>query len=144
MEWGLFHGAFLLLEQAVPKLGKLPKALGHIYTLIVVCVAFVLFRADTFAQGFNIIGKMFSGFSFTSFEMGIALEQVTPMFIFAMIFGWVFAFPVLPYFKDKLEAAEGEHRLIVSITYCCGVFLLLACLLNLSDITYNPFIYFRF
>ena len=45
--WGLFHGFFLLLEEFIPRLKKLPKVLGHIYTLLVVTLGFVVFRADS-------------------------------------------------------------------------------------------------
>lgn len=58
--WGLWHGVFLLFEQVCP-VKKLPKVLAHIYALLVVCVGFVMFRADTFGQGMFMIGTMFSG-----------------------------------------------------------------------------------
>jgi len=49
MIWGIWHGIFLLLEDIVP-IKKIPKAVAHIYTLMVVCVGFVIFRADTLWQ----------------------------------------------------------------------------------------------
>ena len=63
--WGLWHGVFLLFEQVCP-VKKLPKVLAHIYALLVVCVGFVMFRADTFGQGMFMIGTMFSGWEFSS------------------------------------------------------------------------------
>ena len=58
--WGLYHGLFLLLEGILP-VKKLPRALGHVYTMLVVCAGFVIFRADTLSQGAALIGKMFTG-----------------------------------------------------------------------------------
>ena len=71
--WGLWHGVFLLFEQVCP-VKKLPKVLAHIYALIVVCVGFVMFRADTFGQGMFMIGTMFSGWEFSSVQMAIVWE----------------------------------------------------------------------
>ena len=48
--WGLYHGLFLLLEGILP-VKRLPRALGHVYTMLVVCAGFVIFRADTLSQG---------------------------------------------------------------------------------------------
>jgi alginate O-acetyltransferase complex protein AlgI len=55
--WGIYHGFFLLLEEFVPVLRKLPKVINHIYTLLAVTVGFVIFRADTITQGFDFIGN---------------------------------------------------------------------------------------
>ena len=50
--WGLFHGAFLVLERM--KAGRVIESLWspvrHVYTLLVVSVGWVLFRADTMPQ----------------------------------------------------------------------------------------------
>ena len=50
--WGLFHGAFLVLERM--KAGRMIDSLWspvrHLYTLLVVSVGWVLFRADTVPQ----------------------------------------------------------------------------------------------
>ena len=36
------------------------RPLGHVYTMLVVIVGFVMFRADTLRQGFCVIAAMFS------------------------------------------------------------------------------------
>ena len=47
--WGLFHGAFLILEKTKGSLiEKLPNSIKHIYVLLVVIVGWVFFRAETF------------------------------------------------------------------------------------------------
>lgn len=141
--WGLFHGTFLLLEDALP-MKRLPKGLGHLYTLLVVCVGFVLFRADTLQHGVEVIGQMFTGIDFSPYKMGIALEQLTPVFILATAIGWIASFPVLLRFKDKLAARPSMAKLVIPATYVCSIVVLVVCMLNLSSGTYNPFIYFRF
>lgn len=70
--WGLWHGFFIVAEDAVKKLFGLEKhgkggrnpacaVLKHLYTLLVVLVGFVIFRADNMGQAFSMIGAMFSG-----------------------------------------------------------------------------------
>lgn len=53
--WGIYHGFFLMLEEYIPfigkKGGKLKSFFQHVYALLVVCVGFVFFRADTMKQG---------------------------------------------------------------------------------------------
>ena len=50
--WGLFHGAFLVLERMKPgrMIDSLWSPVRHLYTLLVVSVGWVLFRADTVPQ----------------------------------------------------------------------------------------------
>lgn len=76
--WGIWHGVFSLLESAgvIPakKLEK-TKVLGHIYTLLVVCVGFVMFRAGSVSQGLGVLGAMFAGFR-TSPAATMTLHQL--------------------------------------------------------------------
>ena len=141
--WGCYHGLFLLLEKALP-MKKLNKGLAHVYTLLVVCVGFVIFRADTLTQGVQMIGRMFAGLNFTAHPMGIALEQLTPVFIAAVVIGCVMSFPVLDTVKTKLAARPKLKKIVEPITYICSLAVLVLCMLNLSSTTHNPFIYFRF
>ena len=62
---------FLLLEEYVPVIRKIPRWLGRIYTLLVVCVGFVLFRAETLEQGGWMISRMFTGFDASSAAMSL-------------------------------------------------------------------------
>lgn len=140
--WGLFHGFFLLLEDAFRV--KLPKLLGHVYTLLVVCVGFVIFRSDTLQQGFQMIGQMFSGTDFSLVKMSPVLEQLTPGFLAAMIIGWVVAFPVLGRVKNSLARKPKANKWAIPASYVFSIVLLVVCMLYLSSGTYNPFIYFRF
>jgi alginate O-acetyltransferase complex protein AlgI len=58
--WGLIHGFFLLLESyGIIRTDKMWKPLRHIYTLLIVILSFVLFRADNFNQALDFLGSMF-------------------------------------------------------------------------------------
>jgi alginate O-acetyltransferase complex protein AlgI len=150
--WGLYHGMFLLLEQYVPLEKKLPKFLGHIYTLLVVCVGFVLFRADTITQGGFFIRQMFTGFFVTAETTSLVWQQLTPWF-FCMLAAAVLGAAPIRILSEKLKVSmqdpEKEKKTSGQIwtqraLYLGSIVVLSWCMIRLSGSSYNPFIYFRF
>lgn len=148
--WGLWHGLFLMIEDSVPFMKKIPKAIGHIYTLLVVTLGFVIFRADTISDGISYIANMFTFKPISSLSLSLALEQITPWFIFILVIAIIGCAPIKP-IADKirigLSSATKQTTLwkITSIcVYLCSFVLLLWSMLRLSSNAYNPFIYFRF
>ncbi len=144
--WGLWHGLFLLLEEYLPFLRKLPRAISHLYTLSVVTLGFVVFRADSILSGFSYIGRMFS-FDFSS--SSLALEQLTPWFIAMFAAAVIGCAPIRP-LADKLRTSFGDVRAskrytaVSAALYALAFVGLVWCILRLSSGAYNPFIYFRF
>lgn len=141
--WGLYHGFFLLLEEYIP-IRKIPKFLGHIYTLVVVCVGFVIFRADTLTQGLGIIGKMFGGFSMDKLSMSIFYEQLTPLFLLVLLVCIFAAMPIWERIKEALLKTQRRGEQAEVLLSVGSVFLLVLCMISLAGGAYNPFIYFRF
>lgn len=141
--WGLWHGVFLLFEQVCP-VKKLPKVLAHIYALLVVCVGFVMFRADTFGQGMFMIGTMFSGWEFSSVQMAVVWEQLTPIFLVTLVVAVFGSAPLILKAAEACLARENLKKPAVYFSYIASFVLLILCMLSLSSGTYNPFIYFRF
>lgn len=141
--WGLFHGLFLLLELVLP-LKKLPQVFRHVYTLLVVCIGFVIFRADTITQGLQIIGQMFCGWDFGSAKMIFTLEQLTPMFIFMFIIAIAGSTPWVEKVQRHWSRGSSIGAVLQPASYVFTVILLFLCMLSLASGTYNPFIYFRF
>lgn len=146
--WGLYHGLFLMLEQFVPFVKRIPKALAWVYTMLVVTVGFVMFRADTVAQGFEFIGKMFGGFNISADSVSLALTQLTPWFIVMFIaaaFGSVPARFISGRLKCNGEGALSTKQSVVQgVIFAIALVMLIWCILRLSATSYNPFIYFRF
>jgi hypothetical protein len=62
--WGLYHGAFLVLERLglAAWLGRMPRALRHVYALLVVMVGWVFFRAESLSAAAGLLQAM-AGFS---------------------------------------------------------------------------------
>lgn len=150
--WGLWHGFFIVAEDAVKKLFGLEKhgkdgqnpacvVLKHLYTLLVVLVGFVIFRADNMGQAFSMIGAMFSGGS-ASAQTGLLLAQcLTLLTLFALAVGLVGSTPVLPLVCRKAEQQTGSVYACLQALSYAGV---LVDILHLSAASYVPFIYFQF
>ncbi len=149
--WGLYHGAFLLLEEYVPKIKKFPSVIRHIYTLLAVCVGFVMFRADSVSQGFSVISNMFAGFNNSAPAYSLALQQLTPWFIFCFAAAVLFCAPLKSLtlkIRNNFDGCEKVSaktaNIIQAAVYIIGFVLLCWCMIRLSGNAYNPFIYFRF
>ena len=137
--WGIWHGIFSLLESAniIPakKLAKHPL-LGHIYTLLVVLIGFVMFRATTVSQGFSFLAAMFTGFTATAVST-VALHQiVTAEAVIMLVLGSLLCLP-LP--------AKVTQSKLWPVLSCVGSVLLLALsIIALAAGGFAPSIYAKF
>lgn len=157
--WGLWHGAFLALERTAwgRLLPRLPRAVRHVYTMGVVMLGWVLFRADSFEQALGVVRAM----------AGLAPGDTTrwPLALYlgrdvagGLVIGAVAAMPVLPWLGEKwqawrsrraetagsgllVHAADGALQLLTVVGLLA---LLVASTVLLAAATHNPFIYFRF
>ena len=138
--WGVYHGFFLMLEEYIPWIGKKGSAVKsffqHVYALLVVCIGFVFFRAETMAQGCFWVRKMFTGFGWNAGAMSFALQQMTPVFLVTLAGALIACCPV--------KKLISEKKWYGPVAYVCTLTGLVICILSLASGTYNPFIYFRF
>ena len=136
--WGLIHGLFLTLEtfQIIPTKKRWFKPIGHIYALLVVLLTFVIFRADTLTQGFEIIKNMFIPTNnITNYQI-IAL--INPLVIITFISAIILSTPI---FKKLSEKNKTSYKIL---SYVASIIIFILCILSLLSSKYNPFIYFRF
>jgi alginate O-acetyltransferase complex protein AlgI len=148
--WGMTHGFFMLLER-----GGLGKLLGnawpatrHLYTLFVVTIAWVFFRADTLPQARQYLSGMF-GMNETNIYAPDIRIMMTHETTLAMIAGLLLATPLYPALRKRLTALHlgGETMQLVMHTLpgiIIPALLFIASLAKVASSTYNPFIYFRF
>jgi alginate O-acetyltransferase complex protein AlgI len=148
--WGLFHGAFLVIERLglVRRLESFWGPLRHAYLLLVVMIGWVFFRAETLPGALGVLAAM-SGLGHPQPTIYDVTWYLTPEVVVAMIAGAIAATPIAPTLARRLwtEGAEERVRLawLPSAAVTAGLFLLLAASVMLSAArTYNPFIYFRF
>ena len=137
--WGLWHGLFLVLERT-PLLGwmkRAPRPVQHVYTLGVVLVGWVLFRAETLPAAFAYLGWMFSPSGWNPIHL---LQIITAERLCALAAGAVLCTPVCAAAARRLAARPGAKAL-----WECALMAAFAlALLYLVSGGLNPFIYFRF
>lgn len=152
--WGLWHGVFIVLEDVVAshlphaahgKSGTVGKILAHVYTLLVVLIGFVIFRADSLTQAVQLVAAMFSGAAGGA-DAQLALAQgLTPLTLAALLCAAVGCLPLLPWAKARVEARGGTAVTAAETAgYIAAVLLLVADILQLASSSYVPFIYFQF
>ena len=139
--WGVYYCIFLLIEkQFLGKiLEKLPAAVSHIYTLIVVLFGWWLFVFEDLSAGVTYLGYMF-GQGVTAFaEAGAIFDLLRSLPFLAIL---CIASTPLPkkLFYKFYEAGKAAR---VAISAGCAAMLVL-CTAYLVDSSYNPFLYFRF
>lgn len=134
--WGLWHGLFSVLEDSgvVPVRRLKGRALGHVYTMLVVILGFTLFRAESLGQAGAMFAAMFTGVGLEWTGTMTVCSFLTPAFLLALILAVLLSFPTAKRLQPKNEA----------ITLAGAMALLVLCMLNLSAGTFNPFIYFQF
>lgn len=146
--WGMIHGFFLLMENygiiPIKKAHNIVlKTAVHLYTVLIFVITFVIFRADTVTQAWEIIRNMFVGNLFVGADVAKNVYgMITPYFILTFLAGILFSTPIIPIINRKLTAKNSNTAVIVSCTVTMLLFVL--CIFSLATAGYNPFIYFRF
>ena len=138
--WGLWHGFWSVMERLTPLKKVSGKLIGHLYTLWVVLIGFTLFRADTVGQGLAVIGKLFTGFSFTRDGAILFRELISVKLILALIVG----IPVSLGLHKKLFEKLKTLPAVPALSYAACLCLFGLCILRLASASFNPFIYFQF
>ncbi len=152
--WGFIHGFFLIIERAGfdKFLSKIPKLFQHTYTLFVVIIAWVFFRANNSSEAISYIKTMF-GFGNPYFAFHQAFEFFTIDFyiiLLVAVLGSIEFFKLLmqkysSYFTSSKYSIKLVLLNVYQITTIFAILsLLLLCTLYLTTNSYNPFIYFRF
>ncbi len=141
--WGAWHGLFSALESVIPvrqwtESSRFARTAGRIYTLLVVCLGFVVFRAASIGEAFTIYRAMFTG-GITAAST-LALERIAPAAWLALAAGVIGSTPIGPWLKKRLESLPGgEAAAFTAAAIMFGV-----CLLSMAGSGFQPFIYAQF
>lgn len=140
--WGLYYGVILIIEKYVLKdrLDRLPAALQHGYTMILVMFGWVQFFAPTLGRAVSYMGTMI-GIGGAGFVDGTGFYYLKSSLVLG-IFAILASTPLISFrFSRWLKAKEVYKNVLAIVTYAVIFFLCVAYLVNA---TYNPFLYFRF
>ncbi|MCQ2416748.1 MAG: MBOAT family protein [Oscillospiraceae bacterium] len=143
--WGAMNGLLMTIEQLL-RGGKKKASSGkwymHVYTILAVMLAFVMFRADTVTQACHFYQAMFSVSGLSRRGFAAIMPLLSPMTVTVLIAACILAWPI----PKKLYAAAKKKSAAAAEIGCdiLCVLLLLLCITNAAATSYHPFIYFRF
>ncbi|MCY3002174.1 MAG: MBOAT family protein [Planctomycetota bacterium] len=148
--WGLFHGAFLVLERMASG-GKRARSswLGWPYAFVVAVVGWVFFNAKSLPHALEFLRAM-AGFGTgdgVAVHAGLYLDALLATTLAVAAVGstpWV---PALARWRERRRAAgaeDGLERGLELATVALPLVMLCLSAARLSAGTFNPFIYFRF
>ena len=129
--WGIFHGVFLIIERLGLKkvLEKTPKILQHLYTMIIVIIGWVFFRADSFIFALKYLKILFIP---NFIHMESFLVELENLKLFIAVCAIIFSTPIVPKLKNILL-----NNIFKNIFFLLSV-------IFLAGSNFNPFIYFHF
>lgn len=136
--WGVFYGALLIAEKLwLGKwLNKAPSAVGHIYTLAMVIVGFVVFNANGLMGTVSDLKAMFglSGLPAVTSQTLYYLKSYGVTFVVAI----VGSTPLVKKLAYRIDKKVPVLQPLVTAA------LLVLSTASLIDGSFNPFLYFRF
>ena len=151
--WGFLHGFFLIVERIGGSRfsGLFWRPVQHIYTIFIVLMAWVLFRADSLGAALSYYGALFGNGAMQNdfavynkilnfeFLLFFTISLLSATGIFIQIGGFVET--KLSGINERYLATTEVYRVVQAI-FLIGIFVL--CSVYLITNTYNPFIYYRF
>lgn len=133
--WGLYYGCFLLIEKMTGFCSKIPKWLSYIYSMLIIIIGWVFFRAENIESAIKYIGYMF-GILKGGFSNLNMVRVLTPQYFVLFLISVIVSTPVV-----KRASGYIKQEWIKDIGVLL-IFFIALCYMAASD--YNPFIYFRF
>ena len=152
--WGMFHGALLVVERLGfgRALARAWRPLRHIYSLLMIMIAWVLFRAHTLPQAWAFLSSM-AGFAPGGAGAHSPAEFLNTELVLVLLLGVLGSMPVVGAWRRVAERmreslSHPAQSIFETAASAAGVACFMAVLLYafmlMAAGTYSPFIYFRF
>ncbi len=143
--WGLFHGTLQMCEEKhwIP-VHRGWRVFNHIYTLLMVTVGFVIFRADTMGQAGTMLAAMFGFGSKNSYGFVQAAALLSPYMIVVLLCAIIGCTPLPKLLAERWRRTSAGRAVGEFALMGLSLVLLGLSLMALAAESYNPFIYFRF
>lgn len=123
-------------------LEKLPKAFGHIYTMFLVLISWVIFAFEDLGQVGSYLGNMF-GLNGTSLYNSEALYYLQN-YIVIIIIGIICSIPLKNIVSKILNKRKEKQVAFAIVSSICYIGIILLSTASLVNNSFNPFLYFRF
>lgn len=145
--WGAIHGFFLMLERFGRRMNvQIPRAVGTLYVLLAVMLAWVFFRCDSFGQAQQYLLALAGHWPREQWAVtfrSIYSTQTLVLVVGAMIL----ALGAYPKIEKTLQPAWRRLADLALDGWARAALIAPALVLSCMSIAmgqYNPFIYFRF
>jgi alginate O-acetyltransferase complex protein AlgI len=154
--WGLWHGSFLVIERVAQSGSRLPNhpitrlpdrgvvswpIWPHLYTLLVVMIGWVFFRAETLPGAIAFFRAM-AGLTDAAPTVYTVAWYLTPELWLALVAGAIGSAPWVPALAARIDDRESWR--VPLLNTAALIALLVLSIMSMAARTYNPFIYFRF
>ena len=144
--WGLYFCLFLILEKLflLKFLKALPAFFGHVYTLFIVLMSWVLFSFESMRDVGSYLRAMFGGHGRPLIDDMSRYQLLSNALLFVIL---VFAAMPWPrqWFARWQRRASARQFSGLAVTEIVGtIILLILVTAHLVDAGFNPFLYFRF
>jgi len=141
--WGLYFAIFLIIEKTfLLKLLDKHKIIGHIYTLFLILISFIIFNITNLSDIILFLKSMFglNNLNFSNIETIYYLKNYLGVIIISVIS----SIPWLKLVKEKLSKNNQLTKIISIIEPIFYILLLIITTAYIVDESFNPFLYFRF
>lgn len=152
--WGVLHGLMLVIYRIFKKaIDRIPKFLTAILNFLFVCFAFVIFRADSFAQALNIFKNAFAfrfgpvdsifsdAFRVIEIRKVLAVTHLESRFPDMILAGYYIFALILIWFAKTAKSCADRFRPRV-LNCILAMFLLMWCVCSFAG--KSVFLYFNF
>ena len=141
--WGLYFAIILIIEKLflLKFINKHP-VIGHIYTIFLVLISFIIFNTDNVKSIAIFLKSMFflNNLKFSNLETIYYLKNYVGVLIVAIIFSC----PIFNTIKNKVPKNKTITKILNILEPITYILLLIICTAYIVDESFNPFLYFRF
>ena len=142
MFWGIYFGILLIIEKffLMNILKKIPSIFSRAYTLLIVCISWVIFSFYSVGDIWNYLKSMFGIGQVKLFDTSSLYLFYTNIILLIFLIIGSTAIPKNSW--NKFVDKYGKRGMILENILL--IFVLIMSVAYLVDQSYNPFIYFRF
>lgn len=151
--WGLLHGFFMIIEKlGFDKiLNRLWQPVQHIYTLFIVMMAWVLFRANDFEHAWGYYRSLFT-YKSTDLNLDVLSVFFNNEVYVTLVIALLSSTLIWVSLINKTKSIVIKNTVVYKSAYITGSLLVVLAIVAVLTVSttylvtnsYNPFIYFRF
>ncbi len=142
--WGAYFGVILIIEKLflLKYLKKAPAVVGHIYTLFLVVISWVIFAIDDMSVVTQYIGAMFGAGGAFLDSNSLYLLTTNGLLLAILAIASTDLPKRLAEKTLSTDFGKGTGGLVIKNAAFVAIFVM--CTAYIVDASYNPFLYFRF